>query len=188
MQPTNIERVIEFPRSSGRPNHGLFLAHWLVAVAFLVVLAGCQGLEAQFIGTRVPDDCNGEWSVCSTTVGCFLGDRSYVEGRFPGQNKVAIQLFEPSEVTVSFYLSETAGTGEETVLNFFETSCSSRIRVPVTGRSFVGEAEQRGFVARKADLSGIGDHLIDVESDARTKYLMKIDVLPLRLREIGAGN
>ncbi|GMU62281.1 MAG: hypothetical protein AMXMBFR34_40440 [Myxococcaceae bacterium] len=157
----------------------------VAAVAFLALASsGCQGLEAQFIGTRVPDDCSGEWSVCSTTVGCFLGDRSYVEGRFPGQNKVAVQLFEPSEVTVSFYLSETAGTGEETVINFFEQSCSSRVRIPVTGRSFVGEQEQKGFVSRKAELSGIGDHLIDVESDARTKYLLKIDVLPLRLRDL----
>jgi len=30
----------------------------------------------------------------------------------------------------------------------------------------------------------VGDHLIEVESDSRTRYLMKIDVLPLRLRDI----
>lgn len=184
MQPTNNARVMRFPGSTSRPISRLVLPQALLAVALLAVLTGCQGLEAQFIGTRVPDDCNGEWNVCDTTVGCFLGDRSYIEGRFPGHNKVAIQLFEPSEVTVSFYLSETAGTGDETVINFFEESCSSRVRVPVTGRTFVGEAEQRGFTARSADLSGIGDHLIDVESDARTKYLMKIDVLPLRLKDI----
>ncbi|MEW5740890.1 MAG: hypothetical protein AB1938_18365 [Myxococcota bacterium] len=185
MQPTNIERVMQFPRSASRPPNAPFLPQHLGLVAFLALsLVGCQGLEAQFIGTRVPDDCNGEWAVCSTTVGCFLGDRSYIEGRFPGHNKVAIQLFEPSEVTVSFYLSETAGTGEETVINLFENSCSSRVRIPVSGRAFVGEAEQKGFVSRKADLSGIGDHLIDVESDARTKYLLKLDVLPLRLRDL----
>ena len=39
-----------------------------------------------------------------------------------------------------------------------------------------------------AVLSGIGGHLIDVESDARTKYLMKIDVLPLRLKDNPGGN
>lgn len=188
MQPTNNERVMQSPRETSRPSSARVLPQPLLAVAILAALAGCQGLEAQFIGTRVPDECNGEWNVCDTTVGCFLGDRSYIEGRFPGENKVAIQLFEPSEVTVSFYLSETAGTGDETVLNFFETSCSSRVRVPVTGRSFVGEAEQKGFVSRSAELSGIGDHLIDVESDARTKYLMKIDVLPLRLKDNPGGN
>jgi hypothetical protein len=187
MEPTNIERVMQFPRSTSRPLSGLVLPHWALVVAFLSLLSGCQGLEAQFIGTRVPDDCNGEWAVCATTVGCFLGDRSYIEGRFPGENKVALQLFEPSEVTVSFYLSETAGTGEETVINFFEQACSSRVRTAVTGRTFVGESEQKGFTSRSAELSGIGDHLITVESDARTKYLMKLDVLPLRLRDSAGG-
>jgi len=158
------------------------LLHWVGIVAILG--AGCGGVREQFIGTRISDECGGEWNVCSTTVGCFLGDRSYVEGRFPGKNKVGLQLFEPSEVTVSLYLFETAGAGEQTVFNFFEQSCSSRIRAEVTGRALVGEAEKTGLTARKAELSGVGDHLIEVESDSRTRYLMKIDVLPLRLRDI----
>ncbi len=127
---------------------------------------------------------DGEWNVCSTTVGCFLGDRSYVEGRFPGKNSVGIQIFEPSEVTVGLMLFETAGAGEQAVFNFFETSCASRIRVEATGRALVGENEKLGWVNRKAELSGVGDHLIEVEADTRTKYLMKIDVLPLRLRDV----
>jgi hypothetical protein len=97
---------------------------------------------------------------------------------------VGIQLFEPSEVTVSLYLFDTAGAGEQTVFNFFEPSCSSRIRREVTGRTLLGEVEKTGWSLRKAELSGVGDHLIEVESDSRTRYLMKIDVLPLRLRDV----
>jgi hypothetical protein len=149
-----------------------------------IVTTGCGGVREQFIGTRIADECGGEWPTCSTTVGCFVGDRSYVEGRFPGKNKLGIQIFEPSEVTVGLYLFETAGAGEQTVFNFFEPSCASRVRTEVTGRTLVGENEKIGWVSRKAELSGVGDHLIEVESDARTKYLMKIDVLPLRLRDI----
>lgn len=158
------------------------LLHCMWAVALLT--AGCGSVREQFIGVRIADDCNGEWPMCSTTVGCLLGDRSYVEGRFPGQNKVGIRLEEPSEVTVGLYLFETSGAGENTVLNFFEPSCSSRVRVELQGRALVGENEKLGWVSRKAELSGVGDHLIEVESDARTRYLMKIDVLPLRLRDI----
>jgi hypothetical protein len=157
----------------------------LLGVIIVALLAcGCGSVREQFVGTRISDECGGEWNVCSTTVGCFVGDRSYVEGRFPGKNKLGIQLFEPSEVTVGLFLFETAGAGEQTVFNFFEDSCSSRIRTEVTGRTLVGENEKIGWVSRKAELSGIGDHLIEVESDARTRYLMKIDVLPLRLRDI----
>ncbi len=158
------------------------LLHWVGLVA--VVGSGCGGVREQFIGTRITDSCDGEWPVCSTTVGCFVGDRSYVEGRFPGKNSLGIQIFEPSEVTVGLYLFESAGQGEQTVFNFFEQSCSSRVRVEVTGRTLLGEAAKIGWVNRKAELSGVGDHLIEVESDSRTRYLMKIDVLPLRLRDV----
>ena len=157
------------------------LLHWAVYVPILA--AGCEGVREQFIGTRIDDDCSGAWNVCSTTVGCFMGDRSYLEGRFPGKNKVATQIFEPSELTVSLHLFETSGAGDETVFNFFEASCASRVRVPVTGKTLMAENEKVGWVSRKAELAGIGDHLIEVESDARTRYLIKVDVLPLRLRD-----
>lgn len=158
------------------------LLHWVSLVAILG--SACGSIQDQFIGTRIEDDCSGAWNVCNTTVGCFVGDRSYVEGRFPGINKLAIKLFEPSEVSIGLYLFETAGAGEQTVMNYFEESCSSRVRVEVSGKSFINENEKTGWVTRKAELSGTGDHLIEVESDARTRYLMKIDVLPLRLRDI----
>ena len=143
----------------------------------------CGGAEGQFIGSRILDACDGEWPICATTAGCILGDRSYVQGRFPGANKVVIPIFEPSEVTVSVFLSETSGAGQQTVVNLYEPACASRTRVTMTGTAFVAEAQQNGLVTRKADLSGVGDHLIEVESDARSKYLLKVDVLPLRLRE-----
>ena len=158
------------------------LLHWVWLVS--IVGSGCGSIRDQFTGTRIEDECSGAWNVCSTTVGCFVGDRSFVEGRFPGTNKLAIKIFEPSEVTIGLFLFETAGAGEQTVFNFFEESCSSRVRVEVTGKTMVGENERTGWSNRKAELTGTGDHLIQVDSDSRTRYLMKIDVLPLRLRDI----
>ncbi len=150
-------------------------------------MTGCGSIRDQFLGTRVQDHCDGEWPVCRTTVGCIVGDRSYVEGRFPGANKLSVQLFEPSTVTLSFFLTEIAGTGEETRINFYETECSSRVRRVLSGRSLIGEAETKGWTSREADLSDIGDHLIEFESDARAKYLVKVDVVPLRLK-MAEGN
>ena len=166
----------------------MVLPHRLALVAIVVALSGCGGVREQFLGSRVLDACNGEWPVCDTKVGCVLGDRSYVEGRFPGDNMAMIQLFEPSQVTVSFLLSEVGGAGTTTVINFYEDRCRSRIRTEIAGKTFIGESEQQGYVHREADLSGTGDHLIAWESDARTKYALKIDVLPLRLRDVGAGS
>lgn len=155
----------------------------MATVAFLASLTtGCGSIQDQFLGSRVLDKCDGEWPICRTTVGCIVGDRSYVQGRFPGANKLSVQLFEPSTVTLSFFLSEVAGTGEETRISFHETECRSRIRRVLSGRALIGESESRGWVSREADLSDVGDHLIEFESDARTKYLVKVDVVPLRLK------
>lgn len=156
-----------------------------VLVGSMLLGMGCSGVQAEFLGTRIQDRCDGEWPVCSTTVGCLLGGQSYVEGRFPGSNKVAVTLFEPSEVTVSLLLSETTGSGEQTVINFNEGSCGSRVRQVMTGRAMLNEAQQVGFVTRSAELSDLGDHLIEVQSDSRTKYELKLDVLPLRLKNAG---
>jgi len=158
----------------------------LAFAAACLALFGCEDIQRQFVGSRVSDPCDRTWNVCATRVGCFLGDRSYIEGRFPGTNRVGIELFEPSTVTVSFFLTEVAGAGVTTAITFYEGSCTTPQRVEVTGNTFIGEAEKLGYVSRQANLMGVGDHLIQVESDARAKYLMKIDVLPLRLQQSSA--
>lgn len=146
-----------------------------------VVTVGCGGVREQFLGPRVQEQCDGEWPLCGTTVGCFVGDRTYVESRFPGKNRLGVRLFEPSKVTIAFLLSDIAGTGEKTTIRWYETGCQARVSKDITGRTLVGEAEKAGFVERSAELTNAGDHLLEWESDARLKYAVKVDVLPLRL-------
>jgi hypothetical protein len=101
---------------------------------------------------------------------------------------VAVQIFEPSEVTATFYLYEVGAAGEETVINFNEERCRARVRQSIPGKVFVNEAQNSGgLVVRKAELSGEGDHLIEFTSDAVARYYFKLDVLPLRLRDQGNG-
>lgn len=164
-----------------------FLAQLTSAVAFLAAV-GCTNPRSEFLGTRVADTCDGQWPICATIAGCLLGDTSYIEGKLPGAGRVAIQIFEPSEVTATFYLFEVGAAGQETVINFNEERCRSRVRQSITGKVFFNESQNSGgIVKRKAELTGEGDHLIDFTSDAVARYYFKIDVLPLRLRDQGAG-
>jgi len=155
------------------------LAQALLAVC---LLCGCPGKVEQFIGSRTEDPCNHDWNVCDTVTGCLLGDTTYISGRFPGTQTVGVQVFEPSTVTVTFLIEEVGAAGQETDIDFWEDSCRSRVRVSIPGRTFLGEADKTGTVVRSADLSGVGDHLIDFNSDSRTTYLFKVDVVPLRLK------
>src|SRR4051794_2903258 len=92
----------------------------LLAVAIPFALSGCLDERGQFIFGRVADRCDTEWPICDTIAGCLLGDSSYIEGKFPTNGRVAVQLFEPSTVTVSFFLENVAGSGVETHLYFNE--------------------------------------------------------------------
>jgi hypothetical protein len=181
------KRVISGPRYVGVSFGFLAQRACLVVCLGLPFLAGCTDTRDQFIGSRVLEVCNGQWPVCDTTVGCFVGDQSYVSGRFPGSNQVGIQIFEPSQVTATFYVSNVASSGVMTVVNLYEDRCRSRVREEITGRTFIGEMQTMASVARKADLTGTGDHLISWESDSRSDYLLKIDILPLRLRDTAAA-
>jgi hypothetical protein len=161
----------------------------LLFVAIPIALSGCLDEEGQFIYGRVVDKCDTEWPVCDTIAGCLLGDSSYIEGKMPTMDRVAVQLFEPSTVTVSFFLQNVAGSGVETDIYFNEDRCRSKIPVTILGRDFVGESQNNGgVVSRSADLSGVGDHLIEFQSDARLDFLLKIDVLPLRLKNTDMTN
>ena len=92
-------------------------------------------------------------------------------------------------MTVSFFLQDVAGSGQETDIFFNEDRCRSKIPVTVMGRDFVGESQNAGgVVSRSADLSGVGDHLIEFQSDARLDFLLKIDVLPVRLKNTDMTN
>lgn len=154
--------------------------HWL-ALALLAALAqACASPRDEFVAGRVLERCDGQWPVCDQISGCLIGEQSFVEGRFPGQRRLAIQLFEPSTVRVLMFLDQVTAAGTEASFNFFEDRCRSRVRHAVTGRTFYGEAEKQGYVAREADLFGVGDHLLEVESDGRARYLLKLEIVPKR--------
>jgi hypothetical protein len=154
----------------------------VLAVLSLVVAAGCGGTREDFIGGRVKDACDAEWPVCSQVAGCILGAESYIEGRLPGEAQFIVQLKEASMVRVRMFLEDVVAAGEETVMTFHEEGCRARIREPATGRTVLDFAEKVGEFSREAELTGVGDHLVEVESDLQARYVLKVEVEPLRNR------
>lgn len=147
-----------------------------------LLVAGCGGTREDFIGGRVKDTCDAEWPVCSRVAGCILGAESYLEGRLPGQARFIVQLKEASTVRVRMFLEDVVAAGEETVVTFHEEGCRARIREPATGRTVLDFAEKVGEFSREAELTGVGDHLVELESDLQARYVLKVEVEPLRNR------
>ncbi|WP_224242068.1 hypothetical protein [Hyalangium gracile] len=148
----------------------------------LALGAGCGSGRSDFIGGRAKDVCDAEWPVCSRVAGCILGLESYAEGRLPGRGQFIVQLKEASTVRVRFFLEEVVAAGEETVVTFHEEGCRARIRQSVSGRAALDSAEKLGEFSREAELTGVGDHLVEFESDMQARYVLKVEVDPLRNR------
>ncbi len=144
----------------------------------LVWLCGCSGGRSDFIGARVKDECNGSWPVCDQTASCFIGDQSYIEGRFPGQGKIIVRLEEPSEVKVSFYFENVSSVGNLTSIVWNETGCTANIRADVQGKSAVDEFNRTGVFTRSANLLESDEHLVSFQSDLEATYLMKVEIIP----------
>jgi hypothetical protein len=149
---------------------------------FAAFLGACGGSREDFIGPRVKDTCDAAWPVCSRVAGCILGTESYAEGRFPGRGQFIVQVPEAATVTVRFYLEDVTSAGEETVVLFHEEGCRARTREAADGRAVLESMEKFGEFSREADLTGVGDHLIEFESDMQARYIVKVDVAPLRNR------
>jgi len=163
----------------------VFAGRTQAVLSTLLVLAlgtGCGGGRADFIGSRANDVCDAEWPVCSKVAGCILGMESYTEGRLPGKGQFIVQLKEASTVRVRFFLEDVVAAGEETVVTFHEEGCRARTREAVNGRTALDSAEKFGEFSREADLTGVGDHLVEFDSDMQARYVLKVEVLPLRNR------
>jgi hypothetical protein len=154
----------------------------VLLVLLLVVGMGCGGTRTDFIGSRAKDACDAEWPVCSRVAGCILGAESYAEGRLPGKVQFIVQLREASTVRVRLFLEEVVAAGEETVVTFHEEGCRARVRQPASGRTVLDFAEKVGEFSREAELTGVGDHLVEIDSDLQGRYVLKVEVEPLRNR------
>ncbi|WP_233595678.1 MULTISPECIES: hypothetical protein [Corallococcus] len=158
-------------------------AHALTGALLLMVLSGCGGSREDFIGPRVQDVCKASWPVCNQFAGCILGPESYSEGRFPGRGQVIVRVPEASTIKVSFYLEEVTAAGEETAVTVHEEGCRARQRQAATGRAALDQMEKFGEFTRQVDVTGVGDHLVEFDSDMQARYVVKVDVTPLRVQE-----
>ena len=146
----------------------------------LLLTASCSDPRGEFIGPRVLDQCSGGWPVCSTLVGCILGPESYIQGALPQAFGFIAHLDEPSTVRVHILLDNATAAGTLTTLTWNEPGCTSHIQTQVTGQVLLEESQRQGEFIRDGLLQGLGDHLIQVDSDARASYLLKVDILSAR--------
>src|SRR5262249_60392124 len=154
---TRLSMMRSLPSPSGPFQRGAALS-----AALMVWLCGCSSGRNDFIGTRVKDSCNESYSVCNQIASCFIGDESYIEGRFPGEGKIIVRLEEPSEGKVSFYFDNISAVGTLTSLGWYETGCKASLRADADRNTVATESKATGAYARRPSQPRNSDHLTRV--------------------------
>ncbi len=149
----------------------------------VVLLAAALGVACgspvdSFTAGRIQDPCSGDWPVCNSVAGCILSDVNYVQGTFPGTFQYVVQTPGPATVTVDVFLQNVTGAGTNTTIDWWETGCTSSFPQTVTGNVFVGETQNLGIFTRQQGLTGKGDHLVTISSDATASFLLAVSVTP----------
>lgn len=146
--------------------------------ALLACSACHNGVEADFIGNRIPDSCGANWPVCDTFAGCRLDDGSYVSGNLPGSSKFIVHTTGPATITVDLLVENAQAQGTSTAITWFEPGCGVQYRQAVDGRTFFSESQNEAGApfTRSQDVSQAGDHLVLIDSDATATYLLRVTV------------
>lgn len=162
-----------------RPPGKLRVLTFAVALALAPALSpteGCGNPADGFTSGRALDPCGETWPVCNTVAGCILGGGNYVQGTFPGTFQYVVQTPGPATVAVNVFLQNVTGAGTNTTIDWWETGCGSSFPQTVAGSVFVGETQQAGMFTRSQALTGTGDHLVTIQSDATASFLLDVTV------------
>jgi hypothetical protein len=152
------------------------MRHLHIAIAVLLPLVGCQTPESAFVGDRLQDLCDGAYYICNVPAGCVLDEKHYVEGRFPGAQRVVLAT-DKSEVPVQvrIFFSAMEAPGTELLVQLYEPDC-------IIDKQHGSDSIENADIFEKAgddatlifDLKAQeeGEHLLEVYSDTSADFLL----------------
>lgn len=154
----------------------------------VLVLPACGDGSDVFIGNRIRNLCLEAYPTCGTTAGCRLGPDQYVVGTFPGARRVVVpSQQDTTELEVRLYLQESIAPGSELQVQARDADCSLDLdkgRFDDEEYDLIEAAGNDGLL--RLDplvVSGPGEHLVEIFSDARVRYLMIVEPLPAPFEE-----
>lgn len=148
---------------------------------------GSLSPEVRFIGGRTPIACGGVYPQCKgLSAGCRLQDDQYIESQFPGGRKVLVNTPQGDwKIRVLLFLdpeSEPRSPGTETDVFWYEPGCADVYHYQLSRDRFAGDLFEKAgsnnvFEVEEGVVEN-GDHLVEISSDARVRYLLRVEVHP----------
>jgi hypothetical protein len=146
----------------------------------LVCLLSCKTGEEAFVGDRLLSLCDEAYWICGVAAGCVLNQKHYVEGVFPGVRRVVVVTKKANaKVQVRLFFSNTESPGTELLVQLYEPDCTV---YPDFGQAHLidvdlfDEAGDDRTLVFNLEALEIGEHLLEIYSDASIEYLLVVDL------------
>lgn len=163
------------PRTPFATPHHYWQPHsWLLG---LLLLNGCQSAEDAFTDGRIEQLCDRSVPVCNSQASCVLSTDQYLEGAFPGGLKIIVRT-ETDEATliVRTLLTDPRFPGTEYQVAAYDTGCSVPEEVLIQDQDLFDLAGDDGVIEHHLQVTGRGDHLVELFSDMSASFLFRVDV------------
>lgn len=142
-------------------------------ILVLLATTGCVNDDRVFTQGRIQDLCNEAIPICGRSAACGLDDREFLKGRFPGGKRVIVRTeFEDQKLIARFLLDDLNFPGTEFVIQAFSPNCDSFDDVQHRNRDLFQLAGDDQILDFELDVSGRGDHLVEIFSDMTADFTM----------------
>jgi hypothetical protein len=148
-----------------------------VLSAAITVLTSCGDEEEVFVGQRLEQRCNSSIPACDTRAFCVLTNNDYYSGQFPGGLRVLVRSeTDNAKLVVRVLLTEMLFPGTELQMTAHSTGCNTFDEVHEQDVNLFELAGGDRTLEYHLELTGRGDHLVEVFSDMSASYLMTLTV------------
>ena len=142
----------------------------------MLALTACGVDEGDFIAGAKFDPCESNIPICQYTAGCAMGESKYIEGDFPGYVNFLVTTPADTTVVVKLFFKTRDHPGEDTEIIWYEPGCNDSYEYRSDGDDIFSIAGGDRVFAREQKLRQKGDHWIEIFSDARTHYFVRVDL------------
>lgn len=149
----------------------------VLLAALVVGVAGCGTDVDIFTDGRLEDRCTGAVPACGVQAGCVLDRDEYYQGAFPG-GKYFIVRTETERAVLDTRVLLVDGTfpGNLFYVRAYDVGCGGFDEGRGEDRNLFDLAGDDGILEYGLEVTGKGDHLVEVFSDMTSTFYLTTDV------------
>ncbi|HJK96518.1 MAG TPA: hypothetical protein RMF84_04815 [Polyangiaceae bacterium LLY-WYZ-14_1] len=149
----------------------------LLAALAMSSAAGCATNVDIFTDGRLENRCTGAIPACGRQAGCVLTGDEYFRGEFPGGQRLIVRTdTDEANFRTRVLLVDGTFPGTQILIRAFDVGCGGFDEGRGEDRNLFDFAGDDGIIDFNLEVTGRGDHLVEVFSDMAATFYLTVDV------------